>query len=152
MSLERVTISHVVEQPATPTHIMSRYKTVQKWLAGICRGKKPDRIISEYYIDLSFSRPAFEYFACLYGVNTSFNEKHQHYTSVDFESSAMYFKFPKEKYKNFTYEQMKKVFVAEVEEFILTEQFRKSFLSQSNIKMGFSAEHIWTRATDDNKY
>ena len=152
MPLERVTISHVVEQPVMPAHIRTRYKTVQKWLAGICRGKKPYKIISEYYIDLSFSRPAFEYFACLYGVSTSFNEKRQHYTSVEFEPSAMYFKFPKEKYKNFNYEQMKKVFVAEVEEFILTEQFRKSFLSQSNIKMGFSAEPIWTGATDDNKH
>jgi hypothetical protein len=152
MSLERVTISHVLEQPAMPTYIRSRYKTVQKGLAGICQGKKPDRIISEYYIDLIFSRPANEYFACLYGVNTNFSEQHQHHTSIVFEPSAMHFKFPKEKYKNFTYEQMKKVFVAEVEEFILTEKFRKSFLSQSNIKMGFSAGPIWTGATDDNKY
>jgi hypothetical protein len=143
-------------------HIKSKFKTIADWLTSICNGKKPDATISEFDIDLGLrqchvkegvvnDKPDNEYIVSLYGVNTSLDEKNQSYTRIEFWPSTMYFKFPKKQYKDLTYEQMKNELTEQIKKFILKEEFRNSFLSQSNIKLGFDAKPIWVPNRESNQ-
>lgn len=138
-----ITVTATVECPLTPMHINSKFKTIAEWLSSIANEKKPGTTISEFNINLSLRQPRNEYIVCLYGVNTSLDEKHQTYTHIDFRPLNMYFKFPKRQYKDFTYEQIKDELIDQIKEFILTDEFKNSFLSLANIKFNFDTKPIW---------
>jgi hypothetical protein len=143
--LKQKSVTATVWLPLTPTHIKSKSKTIQEWLTSICHGKTPNTMISEFDVDLSLRQPSNEYIVCIYGVNPNLDEKRQAHTHIDFKPSNMYFKYPKKKYKDFTYKQMQDELTAQVKDFTMTEQFRNSFLSKSNIRLGFSGEPIWLK-------
>ena len=51
--LKQITVTATVLRPLTPTHIKSKFKTIQEWLTSICHGKTLNTTISEFDVDLS---------------------------------------------------------------------------------------------------
>ena len=141
--IKHVIDTQTVSSPLIPHSRKSKFKTIRGWLISICEGKQPNTTISEFYISLSFEQPSIVYILCLYGVNTSLEERHQSYTHIDFEPSSMFFKCPMQKYKSFNYEQMKEELVAQLKDFTMTEIFTQSFLAKGNIRMINDGNLIW---------
>ena len=144
----KVKFTSTEEMPDEPLLFTSKFKTIHEWLAALCQGSQPTVKVDEFRIFLSRTtmrngRPVNEYTASLYGTITSYPELNHSYTRVVFEPANMYFKFPGNAYKKFTFAQMKDELTARVKAFIKTDEFRNSFLSKAQIRMNFQAEPIW---------
>lgn len=85
-----------------------------------------------------------EYIASLHGVNESSDGIHN-YTRIVFKPLNMYFKFSNKIYGSFTRKEMQDELTTQVKGFITTEQFKNSFLSIANIRLGFNADPIWIK-------
>ncbi len=143
--IKHIEVTATVEELLIPINIKSKFKSMQDWLTNICQGKIPKKKISEYVIRLVSSQVSNEHIVCLYGVSTRFDAIGQPYTSIDFKPSSVFFKFPKIKYNSFSYKQMQEELTNQLKDFISTQEFHNSFLSNENIRMSFSDKPIWLK-------
>jgi len=147
-NIKHIVVTATEEWPLTPLHINAKFKSIREWLTSVCQTEKPETTISEFCIRLSFRQSSHEYTLCLYGVNTSLDERHQTFTHIVFEPSCMFTRLPKQQYKSFTYEQMKGELASQLEDFTMTEIFLKSFLAKSNIRSINDGHLFWQKKQD----
>lgn len=137
-----VTAIYTVVHPTVAGAKRSRFKTLEEWLISICDGKKPDKKISAFVVNLSLTNSTSYngYTVFLYGEYTYLEER---ITRVEFEPSNMFLALPKQPYKNLDYEKIKQEITDQLKVFTQTEKFKHSFLSGADIRIGFNGEKIW---------
>ncbi len=142
--VEHVHLEDIQEEPVFPTHIKSKFKTLQDWLFNICDNDKPKKSITEYKFGLFESANGHTLF--FVGVNKYDEGKNRYRTRIEFEPSSMYFKLRKSEYENLNREQLLDKLTSQLTNFTNTEKFKTSFLSKANaIIFESNGRTIWSK-------
>jgi hypothetical protein len=132
----------VDEVTPPPPGLTSNFRSVQEWLFNICNTEKPGKLIATYNFGVFESQDDYTIF--LVGLNEYGTEQHS-ITRIDFEPSSMYFRLPKNEYKDLNREQVLARLTSQLKDFTTTEKFRTSFFMQAqSITTDFKGE-IWSK-------
>jgi hypothetical protein len=132
----------VDDVPPPPSHLTSKFKTLQDWLFNICDSKELRKSIQQYSFGL-FESPD-EKVLFLVGQNTYTKENSSH-VRTEFMPSNMYFLLSKSEYDSLTQPQIADKLFPVLKEFTDTEKFKTSFLAKANsIKLVFKGV-IWSK-------
>lgn len=135
-------VIHILPPPLP--NFSSDFKSIREWLLSICMGNTPDQPIDTYSFGL-FESPK-EYILSFVGENTYNEGENRSITRIEFKPTTIYFKLPESKYKSLAREQVLSKLITELQEFVKTEQFKTSFLTQSNtIKFRTNGQIIWSK-------
>lgn len=123
--------------------IRSKFKTLEEWLTDICDNIKPEKHIEEYKLSLSESSGKFT--LELLGVNI-YQENRITNVRTEFKPKNMYFRLPHKEYKNLDRKQAQERVSIQLKEFVLTDKFKASYLSEANaVVTTYNGEKIWTK-------
>ena len=128
-----------VEPP--PPGLTSNFKTLQDWLAAICKTENPQQSIATFRCGLFES--ANEYTVFLVGENKE-QKGNNSFVRIDFEPVNMYWPVPIAAHKNKSREQIIEQLTDQLQSFIKSDLFKKSFFTKAtSITTDFNGE-IWS--------
>ena len=131
-------------QPPPPEGLPLTFNTLEDWLSDIIYSNKPQKPISKYKFGLFELSNEYDLF--LVGVNTYDADKADSYVRIEFEPGNMYFRLPKTYSENLTKDQLFAKIISQLKDFVKTEKFKTSFLSESNIIVFESnGQTIWAK-------
>ena len=131
-------------QPPPPEGLPLTFNTLEDWLSDIIDNNKPQKPISKYKFGLFESSNEYDIF--LAGVNTYDADKSHSYARIEFEPGNMYLRLPGTYFENLTRDQLLTKIISQLKDFVKTEEFKTSFLSESNIIVFDSnGQTIWSK-------
>ncbi len=129
--VEEVTLSLEVDDPEPPPpNLVSKFSTMQAWLANICDGKKPRKAITEYQIGLFFSDKRVTLF--LNGTNTYGQGTSRQTIKIEFEPKEKYYLLPAKYNAKLNHNELYKKIKTDIKRFCTTPKFRSSFLTKAD--------------------
>jgi hypothetical protein len=137
--VEEVNITNSVDDiEPPPPHLKQSFKKLEDWLINICDSERPKKSVSFYAIGLFESREDRVLF--LAGMSKSINSE-----KIVFQPQNMYFMLPPDEYKGLNQEQLDDILIIQLTDFVKTEYFLKSYLSQSDSILFRGKILIWSK-------
>lgn len=130
-----------VEPP--PPNVPSNGKNLEEWLANICDGEKPKKLITSYDIGVFETTDSNTIY--LVGIN-SLGKGDTSYIKNEFQPTNMYFKLPSDEYKNLSRRELFKELIIQLQAFTTSQKFKSSFLSEADsITFNPDGRIIWSK-------
>ena len=130
-----------IEPP--PPGFVSRFKSLEEWLVNICKERKPQKAIAKYNLDLF--EAADGYTLSLTGVNEYKLSQNETAVRIDFFPAEMYFDLPESEYKSLNRQEVIDRLTTKLKDFVNTEKFKKSFLSDADAIATSWQGQIWSK-------
>ena len=124
--VEHVNLEESEDDVEPPPHDLTpNFNNVKDWLSKVCDAENPQKPIKCYSLGIYESGSEDTTVVYLVGLNYYGN-----HTSIDFESSNMYFLLPKD-YHGLSLDQLSQKLTSELKDFTKSKKFESSFLAKT---------------------
>jgi hypothetical protein len=125
---KEITVTDKVSNPIFFNRSKVKFASLKDWIFKICEDKSPEKLISEFKVDLKISTTN-RVTISFYGVNTYIGGYNSD-TRIEYEPVYMFFNPTIDKYIGLKKDDLLKMVIAELDDVINSKKFKSSFLNR----------------------